>query len=69
MKFMISWQFHARKLQEGLAAFSQMTPEQDAADRGEGIASNRLGAGMIWVVAAAPSSAILTVRRPFLPGP
>jgi hypothetical protein len=31
---MITWQFQPGKLHEGLAAFSQMTPEQDAADRG-----------------------------------
>lgn len=35
MKFMISWKFHPGKLNEGLAFFSQMTPEQDAADRGD----------------------------------
>lgn len=37
MKFMITWQFHPGKLHDGLAAFSQMTPEQDAADRGDRI--------------------------------
>ena len=37
MKFMITWQFHPGKLRDGLAAFSQMTPEQDAADRGDRI--------------------------------
>ena len=37
MKFMINWQFHPGKLHEGLAAFSQMTPEQDAADLGKDI--------------------------------
>lgn len=38
MKFMLSWQFHSGgKLHEGLAHFSKMTPEQDAADRGSKI--------------------------------
>ncbi|HTU26657.1 MAG TPA: DUF3303 family protein [Pirellulales bacterium] len=37
MKFMITWQIHSGRQQEGLAFFSQMTPEQDAADRGSAI--------------------------------
>ena len=37
MKFMINWKFHPGKLHEGLAVFSKMTPEQDAADRGDRI--------------------------------
>ena len=37
MKFMISWQLHQGKLNDALAKFSQMTPEQDAADRGKGV--------------------------------
>lgn len=34
MKFMVTWQVHQGKLQEAYALFSQMTPEQDAADKG-----------------------------------
>jgi len=34
MKFMIIWQFHEGKIAEGYSQFSKMTPEQDAADRG-----------------------------------
>ncbi len=37
MKLMITWQFHPGKLHDGLAVFSQMAPEQDAADRGDRI--------------------------------
>jgi len=37
MKFMITWQFHPGKLQETLARFVQMTPEQDQALMGEDI--------------------------------
>ena len=37
MKFMISWRLHEGKIQAGYDAFSKMTPEQDAADRGKGI--------------------------------
>ncbi|MEW5974841.1 MAG: DUF3303 family protein [Acidobacteriota bacterium] len=37
MKVMLSWQFHPGKLQDGLAHFSQMTPEQDHADHGSKI--------------------------------
>lgn len=37
MKFMLSWQFHEGKLRDGLAHFSKMTPEQDAADHGSKI--------------------------------
>lgn len=37
MKFMINWQFHPGKLHEGLAQFSQMTPEEDAIDHGKNI--------------------------------
>ena len=37
MKFMITWQFHDGKIQEGYAHFCKMTPEQDAADRGSRI--------------------------------
>ena len=37
MKFMITWQFHEGKIQEGYSHFSKMTPEQDAADRGSRI--------------------------------
>jgi hypothetical protein len=34
---MLTWQFHQGKLQEALARFSQMTPEEQAADRGSRI--------------------------------
>ena len=37
MKFLISWRFHEGKIQAGYDAFSRMTPEQDAADRGKAI--------------------------------
>jgi hypothetical protein len=37
MKFMITWQFHQGKLHEGYAQFFKMTPEHDAADRGNRI--------------------------------
>jgi len=37
MTFMISWKFHPGKLHEGLALFSQMTPKQEAANRGSQI--------------------------------
>lgn len=37
MKFMITWQVHPAKLEEAYSLFSQMTPEQDAADRGSQI--------------------------------
>jgi hypothetical protein len=37
MKFMINWQFHTGKLRDGLAHFSQMTPEDDAIDHGKNI--------------------------------
>lgn len=35
MKFMVTWQIHQGKIEEAYALFSQMTPEQDAADRGQ----------------------------------
>jgi hypothetical protein len=37
MKFMITWQFQPGKLHDTLSHFAQMTPEQDAADRGSSI--------------------------------
>jgi Protein of unknown function (DUF3303) len=37
MKFMITWNFHPGKIQEGYAIFAKMTTEQDAADRGSRI--------------------------------
>jgi len=37
MKFMITWQFHPGKLQETLARFSQLTPDQDQALMGKEI--------------------------------
>ena len=37
MKFMITWQFHPGKLQETLAKFAQMTPEQDQALMGKDV--------------------------------
>ena len=37
MKIMITWQFHPGKLQETLAKFSQMTPEQDQPPMGKDI--------------------------------
>ena len=37
MKFMITWQFHPGKLQDGLAHFSQMTTEQEAPGMGSDI--------------------------------
>ena len=37
MKFMITWRFQPGKLHDGLAHFSQMTPEQDKEDRGSSI--------------------------------
>ena len=37
MKFMLSWQLHAEAKMDALAAFSQMTPEDDAGDHGPDI--------------------------------
>lgn len=37
MKFMITWKFHPGQLHDGLAQFSQMTAEHDAADMGSEI--------------------------------
>lgn len=35
MKFMLTWKFHPGKLQEALAKFSELTPEQDQAMMGK----------------------------------
>jgi hypothetical protein len=37
MKFMITWQFHPGKLQEGLSQFSRMATEQEAPGMGKDI--------------------------------
>jgi len=37
MKFMITWRLHEGKIHEGYSRFFQMTPEEDAADRGSRI--------------------------------
>ena len=37
MKFMLTWQLHAEAKMDALAAFSQMTPEDDAGDHGPDI--------------------------------
>jgi len=37
MKFMLTWQLHADAKMDALAAFSQMTAQEDAADHGPDI--------------------------------
>lgn len=37
MKFMITWQMHPGRLQDTLAKFAHMTPEEDQALMGDGV--------------------------------
>ena len=37
MKFLVTWRVHEDKRHEALRAFSEMTPDDDAADTGSGV--------------------------------